>query len=428
MMGYGMREGAARSLHDPLSARALYVEGGGGCALLVEADLCLLGVSQCDRARERIAAATGLARDAICVACVHTHSGPETGFSARALGRAIPAWEEALLDSIAQAGSAAYAAREPARLGGGLTSVRIGRNRRRRGAPVDERVGVVRIDRANGQPLAVFYVHGCHPTALGHDNLAYSADWPGVATAAIERALPGALAIFGLGAHGDVDPRTRGLQDLTLREQSRGVSFEQMAELGQEVGEAVSECAAEIKTHSDARVEIAVETVELYVHEAAGGTKAREGAVKQRHADALRALELEPGHEASVRDLYRLEHERTRHLPRDEQRERLARVRLYLRDLQAPLFAGSESARIEVQRIALGPLELWALPFEVTADVGLALEQRAGTAFAMPLSIANGWLRYLPHPDHFELPQAHQQYEVLNSVFPADAARRLLPI
>jgi len=31
-------------------------------------------------------------------------------------------------------------------------------------------------------------------------------------------------------------------------------------------------------------------------------------------------------------------------------------VRLYLRDLQAPLFAGGESVQIEAQRIALGPV------------------------------------------------------------------------
>ena len=74
------------------------------------------------------------------------------------------------------------------------------------------------------------------------------------------------------------------------------------------------------------------------------------------------------------------------------------------------------------------PLELWALPLEVTADVGRALAANSGSPFALPLSIANGWLRYLPHPDHFDLPDANQQYEVLNSVFPADAARRLLPI
>lgn len=326
MMGYGARDGEASGHHDPLYAKALCLERGSDAVLLVESDLCLLGVAQCDLVRERIAARTRLAHHAICVACIHTHSAPETGFAARALGRSIPDWETALLDAIACAAVAAHGALEPARLGASMTRAEIGRNRRREGAPIDDRVGVVRVDRASGDPLAVFYVHGCHPTALGHDNLAYSADWPGVASAVVERAFPGALGIFGLGAHGDVDPRTRGLQDLTLPDQSRGVSFERMSELGSEVGEAVAKCAAGIETTADARVGVVSEEVELAIHDASGGH--REAILEERRVDAVTALGLAATERPSVRELYRLEHERTRALPRDEQRERIARVRL----------------------------------------------------------------------------------------------------
>jgi hypothetical protein len=427
MMGYGARVGVALECHDQLYARGLCLERGSAAAvLIVECDLCLLGVEQCGEVRDRIVARTGLARSAICIGCIHTHSGPETGYAARALGRTIPEWERPLLDAIVEAGVSAHVTRQPARLGVGLTSAQIGRNRRRAGAPIDDRVAVVRVDRASGEALAVCYVHGCHPTALGHDNLAYSADWPGVASQAIELAFPGALALFGLGAHGDVDPRTRDLQDLTLPNQSRGVSFERMSELGREIGDAVVACARGIETSPAAAVGAQAHAVALEVHEAASG--ARKEALEARRVDAMGALGLDPDERLGIRELYRLEHERTAHLRRSEQRERLARVRLYLRDLQAPMFAGGEAASVEVQRLTLGPLELWALPFEVTADVGLALAARAGSRIAMPLSIANGWLRYLPHPEHFELPRAHEQYEVLNSVFPADTARRLLQI
>jgi hypothetical protein len=426
MMGYGARVGVAEGQHDALYARGLFLGRGDDAVLLVEADLCLLGVAQCAQVREQISSETGLPRESICIACIHTHSGPETGFAARALGRPLPEWEGVLLEAIARAGVEAHAENEPARLGVGLTHARIGRNRRRDGAASDERVAVLRVDDANGRVRAVLYVHGCHPTALGHDNLAYSADWPGVASAVVEGAFPGALALFGLGAHGDVDPRTRGLQDLTLPDQSRGVSFEAMAELGREVGEAVVACAATIETSADARIEAEVRSVALPIHNVAGGR--REEAVEARRRAAMEALGLEPSERLSVRELYRVEHERTGHLPRDAQRERLARVRLYLRDLQAPMFAGGEYVAVEVQQLTLGALELWALPLEVTADVGLALAERAGSALVLPLSIANGWLRYLPHPDHFELPHADEQYEVLNSVFPAEAAGRLLPI
>jgi hypothetical protein len=44
------------------------------------------------------------------------------------------------------------------------------------------------------------------------------------------------------------------------------------------------------------------------------------------------------------------------------------------------------------------------------------------------LSIANGWLRYLPHPRNFAEPAAHTHYEVLMSTFEPDAASRLLDL
>jgi hypothetical protein len=42
------------------------------------------------------------------------------------------------------------------------------------------------------------------------------------------------------------------------------------------------------------------------------------------------------------------------------------------------------------------------------------------------LGIANGWMRYLPHPRNFAEPEAHLKYEILQSTLVPDAAARLL--
>jgi hypothetical protein len=42
------------------------------------------------------------------------------------------------------------------------------------------------------------------------------------------------------------------------------------------------------------------------------------------------------------------------------------------------------------------------------------------------VSIANGWMRYLPHPRNFAEPGAHLKYEILQSTLVPDAAERLL--
>jgi hypothetical protein len=122
---------------------------------------------------------------------------------------------------------------------------------------------------------------------------------------------------------------------------------------------------------------------------------------------------------------FRLETERTQGLPPEERRERIARVRGYLRGRMAPRFAGGAEADVEVQVLRIGDARLAALPLEATVDVGRDWKARVAAPAAL-LSIANGWLRYLPHESNFREPGAHRHYEVLMSTFEADAASRLL--
>ena len=192
MMGYGAREGTSTGRHDPLFVRAIYLEGSGR-VLLVELDLCLIAVSQAADLRGRIAERTGVDPSEVLVGCIHTHSGPETGLLPVLLGRGTPPEVERLFDCVVEAAVCAFESAEPARLGVGIAPVAIGRNRRVEAGSLDPHAVVVRVDRRDGSPLAVLYVHGCHPTALGHDNLLFSADWPGAAADVIESELPGAV-------------------------------------------------------------------------------------------------------------------------------------------------------------------------------------------------------------------------------------------
>jgi len=443
MMGYALRAGPAEAELDPLFARALFVQDAGAGdpgLLLVVLDVCLLAVSQAQALRSRIAAATGVPAERTVVCCTHTHSGPETGLAAALEGRAAPPHVAPLLGAAVRAAARAVEGAEPARLGAAQGEAAIGRNRADAGGAVDRSVTVVRVDRTSGAPLALLYVHGCHPTVLGHDHRAWSADWPGAASRAIEAAWPGALAIFALGAHADVDPRTRGLQDIALEGRSAGASPAEMEALGAEVGEAAARAAADARPDAAAPAAIASAQVELAVPGGEGGEAARSAWLARRRADALAALGLPAEADVPARDLFRLAHERSRGLPPDAARDRIGRVRLYLRDRQAPGFAGGLRARAEVQALRLGPAALLALPFEASAAVGLDWRERVlggeppgagpaappGLAHAAVLSIANGWLRYLPHPAHFAAPRAHHRYDVLTSNFGPDAAARLL--
>ena len=70
--------------------------------------------------------------------------------------------------------------------------------------PVDPAIGIVRIDRADGRPLAVVFTFACHPL-VGVPHARITANFPGFARTVIEEALGDeAVALFLQGAGGDV--------------------------------------------------------------------------------------------------------------------------------------------------------------------------------------------------------------------------------
>lgn len=71
--------------------------------------------------------------------------------------------------------------------------------------PIDPEVGVLRLDRADGSPLAVVYNFACHPYVTVPEG-GVTADFPGFASQVIEENLPGAMALFIQGAGGDITP------------------------------------------------------------------------------------------------------------------------------------------------------------------------------------------------------------------------------
>jgi hypothetical protein len=424
MMGYGARTGTAEGLHDPLHARALYLEQGGR-ALLVQLEVCLLAVPQARALRERVAERTGLARDAVWIAATHTHSGPETGIAASLAGEAAPDWVAPVHDAAVEAAARAVASARPARAGFARAEAAIGRNRREADGLVDPEIVVLRVDGRDGAPLAVAFVHGTHPTVLGHDNLAWSADWPGAAAAEIADALPGAVPIFLLGAHGDVDPRTRGLQDLAVAGQSVGAGFEACEALGREVGRAVVAAARGATLCEDVPVSARAARVPVAVHGAAEGAGAHRAALARRAAEAARALGLEADAPLRVSQALALERAGTAGLAPEALRERIARVRLFVRDRTAARVAGGLVPDVEVGLLRIGEACWLGLPAEATAELGLAWKAAHAPGSAL-LSNVGGWLRYLPHPDRFRAPRGHQHYEVLMSTLEPDAGRRLL--
>jgi hypothetical protein len=220
MWGHENRRETATGTLDPLYARVLVLEAAPERLALVPLDLGRsFGPASLARLRTAVQLSSGIT--CLLVAASHTHSAPVVKDEYR---DAPPAWEQAALDKIAQAIARAAKSLEPARLGVGTGAVYIGHNRLRVNddgsvswfernltriptAPVDPTVTVLRIDRADGRPLAVLTNYACHPVVFGADNLRYSADFPGVMNRIVEQQVGGNVESFFLqGAPGDINP------------------------------------------------------------------------------------------------------------------------------------------------------------------------------------------------------------------------------
>jgi hypothetical protein len=220
MWGYESRRQPATGTLDPLYARVLVLEAAPQRLALVTLDLGR-SFGPGSLARLRAAALRTSQITCVLVAASHTHSAPVIKDEYR---DAPPAWEQAALDKIGKAIAEAAGALQPARIGVGTGAVYIGHNRLRVNAdgsvswfernttrvptaPVDPTVTVLRIDRADGTPLAVLTNYACHPVVFGADNLRYSADYPGVMNRVVEESLGGGVESFFLqGAPGDINP------------------------------------------------------------------------------------------------------------------------------------------------------------------------------------------------------------------------------
>jgi neutral/alkaline ceramidase-like enzyme len=261
MWGYEDRRQPAAGTLDPLYARVLVLEAGPSTAprrlALVTLDLGR-SFGPGSLARLRAAAKQSSGISCLLVAASHTHSAPVIRDEYR---DAPPAWEQAALDKIGRAIAEATGGLQTARMGVGTGAVYIGHNRLRVNpdgsvswfernptriptAPVDPTVMVLRIDRADGTPLAVLTNYACHPVVFGADNLRYSADFPGVMNRVVEQALGGPVQSFFLqGAPGDINPYyavTPLAQDAVGRRDWTG----------ERLGQEAARVAKEIHTHA----------------------------------------------------------------------------------------------------------------------------------------------------------------------------------
>jgi len=165
---------------EPTGVRAVVLAAPGCRVALVSAELLLVPDALAADVAARVA---DLGLDGLVLAATHTHAGPggfwdNAVFERFGTGPFDPKIRDAIASATAEAIRRAAATLAPARL-----SVARGAAdelaRSRSGGDEDAPLTVVRLERADGAPLAEVTVFAAHPTLLGKRNRTISGDWPG---------------------------------------------------------------------------------------------------------------------------------------------------------------------------------------------------------------------------------------------------------
>jgi len=295
MGGYNMRNAPSNGVwgHDRLYARALVFEAGGERVAFLEADVIIIRANEAFR--RKVADATGIPFDHILLGDAHNHAAPSPN------GQLESNWDREFEKGVVAAANQAVANLQPAKIAAGTGHSRVAMNRRhvipadvdssltfdendvsqtfgkfktespvpihefggvmRLGAnpagPIDDAVQVVRIDKADGKPLAVMVDYACHGTSLGGRNSKISGEWMGRMQEFVEKQFPGVGAIYLQGAAGDINPRVVGGLD------GYQDNIETTWALGEEVGREVERVYRTLAPEPLASPHLQIETAEI---------------------------------------------------------------------------------------------------------------------------------------------------------------------
>lgn len=237
MSGYGGRTKPAQGKETELWAKALFLEDAKGRkAVLVTLDLVGIGRDVSEAVCKRLQGSYGLERAAIILSCSHTHCGPVVGDNLRAM-YFLDAEQERLVDEytghlrtkIVEVVGLAMADRQPATLSWNIGTAGFAVNRRTNKeaevpklldqgqlkGPVDHDVPVLAVRDPEGKLKAVAFGYACHATVM--DYLNWSGDYPGFAQIELEKAHPGAVALFWAGCGADQNPLPRRKVELARK-------------------------------------------------------------------------------------------------------------------------------------------------------------------------------------------------------------------
>ncbi|HEV8367308.1 MAG TPA: neutral/alkaline non-lysosomal ceramidase N-terminal domain-containing protein [Pyrinomonadaceae bacterium] len=402
LAGFAAREGVSQGIHDDLFARALVLANEEAVIALVSVDLLALSGDFIKRVREGIHRTTGISPEAVMIASTHTHAGPVTITTFFNPDESVDSsYMDSLASSIVESVTNAWENRFTARVGVGVGHVAgVGVNRRSPDQrPVDEEVGIIKIDDATGRTRAVIINYSCHPTVLGPNNLLVTGDFPNFSIERIEKSIgPDGFAMFVNGTQGNIS-MGHSSELSAIGVITPGRTFERASELGHLLADATLNRLPSITTDDSRQLASLSIPVDLplkrfpSIEEASKSLKEADDrlaniSTKDASPEQLMTAKTNRLY-ASITNFYTQEAQALRdgHLP------------------------------IELQGVRIGDAAFVAVPAEVFVEIGLRVKRESPHQIFI-VGIANGYIGYLPTKE------AHEAggYEVVSSKCRPEAA------
>lgn len=285
--------------------------------------------------------------------------------------------------------------------------------------PIDPEIGVLRLDRQDGQTLAVVYNFACHPI-MGVPNGGNTADLVGFASRVIENNLgEGTIALFVQGCGGDINPV--GYKDIHRPRDAEP--------LGNLLGLSVLQAVRQIRCVDSGRLQVLQEKLELPRADLGGRIDAMllaQGKLLQSLRGTtlnLRSfLELvgKQGASAEFPSSYSHHYLHEKRMGREDlarlDKENRANMEAYLQNirtmeeltrLQTNLallrkhqeqnrLAGMRPLQVEMTGLRIGDLVLITFPGELTVEIGLNIKKSSPHRYTLVAGYTNGYIYYTP--------------------------------
>jgi hypothetical protein len=230
MAGYASRTKPSEGTLSELRAKALVIEDSAGTrAVIVTTDLISIPRPLRQQVVKAVAQKHKLDSKGILLNCSHTHCSPVVKDDLEMSvmyplepeqRQRVESYFVSLTDKLIGLIGAAVEDLQPARLSFSHARCSVAMNRRLPSkdgfqnspypdGPVDHDVPVLRVESPDGKTLrAVAFGYACHNTSTAL--MQFNADYAGFAQTEIEKAHPGATALFVMGCGGDQNPYPRG--------------------------------------------------------------------------------------------------------------------------------------------------------------------------------------------------------------------------